>query len=268
MSVIPSWGAAAILAILQGLTELLPVSSSGHLAAAQQIWPSLQFPGVTLEVAVHVGTSIAVLVYYRSLFHELLVTGAKEVEGLTSAQWAGYIVLGSVPTAIIGLTLENYIRAAFESLYAVAAALLVTGVVLMSTKLVTWRQAQLTAGFAFAIGVIQGVAIFPGISRSGMTISLALLLGVAHRQAVIFSFLLSIPAIMGAALLDALDLLEGPFPPGVLFAKIGFATLTAGAIGYVCIGLVHRATERQWWHGFAWYCWFLAVVLAMLARGA
>ncbi len=268
MTVVPSWGAAAILAIVQGLTEFLPVSSSGHLAAAQQIWPSLQFPGVTLEVAVHVGTSIAVLVYYRCLFHELVFTGTKEVEGLTSAQWAGYIALGSIPIAIIGLTLEDTIRAAFDSLHAVAAALVITGVVLMSTKLRALRQAQLTAGIAFAIGVIQAGAIFPGVSRSGVTISLALLLGVAHRQAVIFSFLLSIPAIMGAALLDALDLLEGPFPPGILFAKIGFATLCAGAIGYVCIGLVHRATERQWWHHFAWYCWFLAAVLAMLARGA
>jgi len=265
---IPSWGAAAILATLQGLTEFLPVSSSGHLAAAQQIWPWLQFPGVTLEVAVHVGTSVAVLAYYRSFFYELLFAGKQEVEGMTAAQWAGFLVLGSIPTAIIGLSLENYIRAAFESLYAVAAALVVTGIVLMSTRLRTRRQVPLTAGIAFAIGVIQGAAIFPGISRSGMTISLALLIGVAHRRAVIFSFLLSIPAIMGAALLDGLDLLEGPFPPGILFAKIGFATLCAGAIGYFCIGLVHRATERQWWHRFAYYCWFLAVVLAMLARGA
>jgi len=138
----------------------------------------------------------------------------------------------------------------------------------MATRFVPRRQAVLTLQMALLIGIVQGGAVFPGISRSGVTISLALMLGVMDRQAVTFSFLLSVPAILGAALLTGLDLLDAPFGSGVLFANMGFATFCAGAVGYVCIGLVHRATEDGWWHRFAWYLWALAAVLAWLALGS
>ncbi len=267
--VVPSLGYTILLAILQGLTEFLPVSSSGHLAAAQLLWPAMAFPGEVFEVAVHLGTTAAVVLYYRNLIAELIrrLPANGTVQGLTARQWGGYIIAGSIPTAVIGLSLESYIRAAFQRLDLLALCFALTGAVLMATRLVVRGDAVLTASLALLIGVAQGAAVFPGISRSGITISLALLLGVRDRQAVTFSFLLSVPAILGAGLITALDLLGAPFESNVLFANMAFATFCAGAVGYVCIGLVHRATEDRWWHRFAWYLWALAAVLAWLALG-
>jgi undecaprenyl-diphosphatase len=266
---IPSLVYSILLAIVQGVTEFLPVSSSGHLAAAQLVWPSMAFPGEIFEVAVHLGTTAAVVAYYRDVLLDL-VRGFKSdtpVLDLTPKRWASYVVIASIPTAAIGLGFEDYIRGAFERLGAIAVFLAITGLVLMATRFAPRRDMVITPWIALAIGVIQGAAILPGISRSGMTISLALLLGIAHRQAVTFSFLVSVPAVLGAAALTGLDLLSESLGPSILFVNIGFASLCSGAIGYVCIGLVHRATEDRWWHRFAWYLWILAAVLAWLALG-
>jgi undecaprenyl-diphosphatase len=268
---VPSLLSSFILAVLQGITEFLPVSSSGHLAAAQILWPSMKYPGgEAFEVALHVGTTVAVVAYYRDVLLRLARewrSGAT-TEGLTTPQWAGYIVAASIPTAAIGLGFEDTIHAAFDSLGLIALCFAATGAVLMSTRLVARGTGNLTLPVALAIGVIQGAAIFPGVSRSGVTISLALLLGIASRQAVTFSFLLSVPAILGAAALTTLEALEKPIGSGFLYVNMAFATFCAGAIGYICIGLVHRATEDRWWYRFAWYVWALAVVLAWQALGS
>jgi len=259
-----------ILAVIQGLTEFLPISSSGHLAAVQLIWPAMQFPGELFEVSVHLGTTAAVLFYYRHLLVKILrgQLDNRIVDGLFSRQWAAYIILASIPTAAIGLGLENLIRGAFQRLDLIALCLALSGIVLMTTSFVARREYTITPLLAIAIGIIQGAAILPGISRSGLTISLALLFGVAHRQAVTFSFLLSVPAILGATLLEGLNFHETITGTEILFANLAFATLSAGAIGYICIGLVHRATSEKWWHRFAWYLWALSAVLAWLALGS
>jgi len=269
MGLVPPFGSSLLLAIIQGLTEFLPVSSSGHLAATQLLWPSLSHPGLTLEVALHLGTTFAVVFYYRRLIVDLLIPSEKEpasLEGLSRRAWWRYLAMGSIPTAIIGLAAQDFIRGAFSDLRYIAVCLGITGVVLMATRWVRGPDHPLTASRAIAIGTAQGLGVMPGISRSGITISLALMLGIPQGQAVTFSFLLSVPAVLGAALLDARELLHGPFPPGILFVNIGFATLCSGAIGYACIGLVHRATRGSWWYRFAWYCWALAAVLGWLAR--
>ena len=267
---VPSLLYSIILAIIQGLTEFLPVSSSGHLATAQLLWPAMQLPGELFEVGVHLGTTAAVLFYYRHLLGDISrgLPDNRVIRGLAARQWIVYIVVASVPTAAIGLGFQDAIRGVFQRLDIIAFCFAATGVVLMLTRFVPRRECVITPAIAVAIGTIQGAAILPGVSRSGVTISLALLLGVAPRQAVTFSFLVSVPAILGAALIVGLDLLETPIGTGILFANIGFATLCAGAIGYVCIGLVHRATEDRWWHRFAWYLWTLSAVLAWLALGS
>lgn len=266
----PGLAAALLLAVIQGLTEFLPVSSSGHLVAAQELWPALDQTGVTLELALHVGTTLAVLVYYRRLLVDMAssaVSGSGEPGGLGGRSWLGLLVAGSIPTAVVGLAGEELIRGAFESLYAVAAALAFTGVVLMATRLGPADDRPVTLRDALLIGLAQGIAIFPGVSRSGMTISVAVLLGVSRPQAVSFSFLLSVPAILGATLLEnGRQILEQPLiGDGFLSLQTGIATLCAGAVGYACIGLVHRATRHQWWHRFAWYCWILAALLVTFA---
>ena len=256
-----------ILAVIQGLTEFLPVSSSGHLAAVQLIWPAMQSPGELFEVSVHLGTTAAVLFYYRHFLVKILrgQLDNRIVDGLFSRQWTAYIILASIPTAAIGLGFENLIRGAFQRLDLIALCLALSGVVLMATSFVPRREHTITPLLAIAIGTIQGAAMLPGISRSGLTISLALLFGIAHRQAVIFSFLLSDPAILGATLLVSLNPHGTTIGTEILFTNLAFATLSAGAIGYICIGLVHRATSEKWWHRFAWYLWALSSVLAWLA---
>lgn len=274
MSTPPSLGPALLLGLLQGLTEFLPISSSGHLAAAQLLWPSLDHPGVTLEVALHVGTMIAVLVYYRDLVLRLLRPRAVEppgepdtvLEGHTPRHWWTLLLAGTVPTALIGLLARTPIRAAFDSLEWVAAGLFLTGIVLMSTRFRSHRTADLGIATAVAIGVVQGAALLPGLSRSGVTISLALLLGVSQRQAVVFSFLLSVPAVLGATVLDAAAPATGAAVSAGLFLNLSLATLLAAIVGFACIGLVHRATREAWWHHFAWYCWALALALAIAGR--
>ena len=259
-----------ILAVIQGLTEFLPVSSSGHLAAVQLIWPAMQSPGELFEVSVHLGTAAAVLFYYRHFLVKILrgQLDIRIVDGLFSRQWTAYIILASIPTAAIGLGFENLIRGAFQRLDLIALCLALSGVVLMATSFVPRREPTITPLLAIAIGTIQGAAMLPGISRSGLTISLALLFGIAHRQAVIFSFLLSVPAILGATLIVSLNPHGTTIGTEILFTNLAFATLSAGAIGYICIGLVHRATSEKWWHRFAWYLWALSSVLAWLALGS
>ncbi len=263
----PTFGTAILLGILQGLTEFLPISSSGHLGAAQLLFPDRAYPGVTLELATHLGTTIAVLVYYRELVSGLLRhrPGAALL-GIERPQWWLLLLVGSLPTAILGLLLRDAVYAAFGSLYAIALGLVVSGAFLMASRLQPRADRQITWRTALLIGAVQGLAVFPGFSRSGLTISVALLAKVRPAQAVTFSLLLSVPAILGASVLDAVQLSLSSVPAALLFSHLLFAILAAGLVGYFCIGLVHRATRAGWWYRFAWYCWFGALVLLAAAR--
>ena len=259
---------ALLLGLLQGLTEFLPISSSGHLAAFQILAPTFAFPGVTLELATHLGTTVAVLVYYRGLLRAFLQPAADRAVllGLSRTRWLLLLAVATLPTAVVGLLGRDWIRAAFDDLHWISAGLLLSGAVLQATR---WARAEaraLTAADALLIGAAQGVAIFPGVTRSGLTISAALLLGVQRRQAVTFSLLLSVPAVLGASALDAVQTVAGSAPAALLFRDLLFATLAAGIVGYYCIDLVHRATRSRRWHRFAWYCWALALGLVVAAR--
>lgn len=270
---LPPVGFAVLLGIIQGLTEFLPISSSGHLAAAQLLFPALAFPGVTLELATHLGTTVAVLVYYRRLVAALLGMGPREpapgadpMLGLSRFRWAFLLAVGTLPTVLIGVLGRDLIRAAFDDVVWVASGLALTGAVLMTSRIRREESGPLMTATAVAIGIAQGLAIFPGVSRSGLTITASLLLGVPRRQAVTFSFLLSIPAITGAMLLDAVQLSEQSSRLMLLSNHLLFATLAAGFVGYSCIGLVHRAAESGWWYRFGWYCWIAAAVLLVAAH--
>lgn len=263
-------GNALFLGILQGLTEFLPVSSSGHLAAAQLLIPSFSYPGVTLEVSTHLGTAVAVLVYYRALLWRLLWAGEAgdpALLGLPRERWIFLLLVATLPTAIIGFGLRAVVRQAFDSIPAIAAGWVVSGfVLLLSARARGAARRELGTLQALLIGLAQGVAVFPGVSRSGATISVGMLAGVSHSQVVTFSFLLAIPAIGGATLLDAAQLLAEPIPARLLFFDLPAATLAAGLVGYGCIGLVHRATGGGWWHRFGYYCWLAAAILIVAAR--
>ena len=255
------------LAIVQGLTEFLPVSSSGHLVLLQH-WLGAYSGDVFLDVLLHVGTLGSVLCVYRAEIRRLLRFDPPAI------QYIAAIVVGTVPAVIIGLLFKDPIERLFASPAAAGAALIFTGLVLFSTRGVRssgrshrgeWYPVPPALGRALLIGCAQALAILPGISRSGTTITASLWLKLPRAEAARFSFLLSVPAIAGALVLHLLD---GVAPAGGNWIGAAVGALIAFAVGLVAIKLTAMAViQRHFWK-FAFYCLPLGVlVLLLLSRG-
>ena len=265
-----SFWEAVLLGALQGATEFFPVSSSGHLVVGQTLL-GLEIQGVQFVVAVHVATLISVLVMYRGRLIELLY-GALRRDG-DAWRYLGLLALATLPAAIVGVLFVDTIEVLFESPFVPATAFLVTGAILWSTRRV-FGPAELGRegssgggelgradrkkpgwGAALLIGFAQAFALVPGISRSGTTVVMALWLGVAAEEAAAFSFLMAIPAIAGAALLQMPDLAsQGLTISGTALAAGSIVAAITGILaikGFVAL-LVRRA-----FHRFAIYCWAL-----------
>lgn len=243
---------AVLLGIVQGLTEFLPVSSSGHLVLGEALL-GLSTPGVVFEVTVHVATLCAVCWVFRRRLGELVV-GVLRRDG-HALRYAGLLALATVPAAIVGLGLADRIEPLFDRPVVAASLLLVTGGIVWTLRRTGGRAGRDLpgAGVGLLIGVAQAVAILPGISRSGTTVAAGTALGVAPVRMAEFSFLLSIPAIAGAAVLQIPDL-------GAAGAQIGGAALAAAfsaalLSGILAIGIFVRMLRRRTFHRFAWYCW-------------
>jgi undecaprenyl-diphosphatase len=252
---------ALLLGIVQGATEFLPVSSSGHLVIAQELL-GVSEQGVVFEVAVHVATLVSILAVYRFRVGELAVGALRRDEA--ALRYVGLLVVATLPAAFVGLLFEDAIEALFENPLAPGVALLVTGLILWSSRraLPSARGAVPTWGAALLIGVAQAFALVPGISRSGSTVVAALWLGVAPREAAAFSFLMAVPAIAGAAVLQFGELgLSGG--PGTAALAIGSAA--AAVVGVLAIRTFVAMLSRESFHFFAPYCWIVgALFLAYL----
>lgn len=243
-----------LLAVLQGLTEFLPVSSSGHLVLAEHLL-GLQEGGLALAVALHVGTLLSVLLVYAGAVRETLVDLVRGRPAM-----AFKLVLASVPAAAIGLLFEDWIEERFSDARGAALGLLLTAAVLGASEVLRRRRLRgggparpLSAGKALAVGVAQAVSILPGVSRSGSTISTALALGVAPAEAARFSFLMSLIAVGGAALLQARDLGgEDAGSPGVLLLAWGVAL--SALVGWGALKLLLAFLGRGAFGWFALYC--------------
>ncbi len=248
-----------LLSIVQGLTEFLPVSSSGHLViGGALLGAGGSGKDVLFETAVHVGTLGAVVVYYRRRIAELagsffswIASGGKAGgEVSRDAGYVGAIAVGSIPAAIVGTTLRGPLTAAFGSPVLASALLVVTGLFLLlskgrnGTSRLTWRT-------ALVIGLAQAVAILPGCSRSGWTITTAMILGVGFYEAAEFSFLLSIPAILGALLLEAVS--EGGGLGGGALALLALCAAVAFVSGYGALRLLVWILGRGRFYRFSWY---------------
>jgi undecaprenyl-diphosphatase len=249
---------AILLGILQGLTEFLPVSSSGHLVIAQAMLPGFAQPGVVFEVLLHAGTMAAVMVYFR---RECLQLASAPFRPATESRPDRKLLLllaaGSVPTAIIGLLLKDHVETLFENLTVTSLMLLITGVLLFVSERFRGegrREADLNLRDALLVGLVQGAALLPGISRSGSTIAVLLLLGVAGETAARFSFLLALPAVAGATLLSLREL--SVLPPGTLPVYLAGAGM-AFLVGMVSIHLLLAVVRRKRLVAFALYCWLV-----------
>lgn len=257
------------LGILQGLTEFLPVSSSGHLVLFQSWLPGFREPGVLFHSTVHLATLGAVLAWFRrdvgALVRAAVMPGRADP---AAARLLWMVAAGTVPTALIGLLFREALEGLFSSVSTVASMLLVTGTLLFATDRARERPGDIRSmrtGHALMVGIAQGIAIIPGISRSGASVAAGIFSGLGRALALRFSFLLSVPAILGAFALQlpthGLDRAAEINVPGY-----GLAFLAAFAAGYASIGLLLKLllSRRLTW--FACYCWVLgAAVLA--ARG-
>jgi undecaprenyl-diphosphatase len=272
-----NWIESLILGVVQGLTEFLPVSSSGHLVLFQQLF-GLTEPALLFDISLHVGTLAAVVVVFRkelgALFSALirtptLIWSAGGVAPLytTNPQFRMMvlIVTGSVPTAIMGVLFAHMAEQLFSHLWPVGFALIVTATFLWFTrrKAPTGRSVrEMTLRDALIIGIAQGVAIIPGISRSGATISTALYLGLDRDLAGRFSFLLAIPAILGALVLG-LD--KEAFHSDIPFPIILAGTVCAALVGYLALRILLHLVRAGQLHRFAPYCWIVGVLALILA---
>jgi len=260
------------LGVVQGLTEFLPVSSSGHLVIFENLL-GFKEPEILLDVSLHLGTLLAVCIYFRSDLRKMIqglwtwvTPGNDSHKGLTShAYMALMVVLGSIPTALIGLIFKDPLEKLFGSLTTVGVMLLVTGMITGVTKFIPEEHAkwdQVKVWMALAIGAVQGLAIIPGISRSGSTIVFALLLGLRRETAGRFSFLLSIPAIIGAVGLQFES--EAISRVGALPLALGFAS--AAIVGFFALKLLMGMVKKGHFYYFAPYCWIVGAMTIILSR--
>jgi len=253
----------ALLGLLQGLTEFLPVSSSGHLVIAQRLL-GLDPPGVVLEAVLHLATLCAVLIYFRRDLASLLGRGITR-EGAAERRYLGLLILGSLPIAIVGLLVRKEIERAFSSLPLVGGMLILTGGILWAAARLQpkARRAQVEVRDAIYIGLAQAAALLPGISRAGATISAGIASGLVPKAAARFSFLLSIPAIFGAAVLTLAEN-KAPIPAEEAWGLV-VGGLCALASGLLAIHLLLKLLFKGRLDVFAAYC--LMVGIASLTAG-
>jgi undecaprenyl-diphosphatase len=269
------WLSWMLLGVLQGLTEFLPVSSSGHLVLAQRLL-GLSLPGVLLEVTVHAGTALAVLVLFGRDLYEMTravlrwpfrrrpgIRGAAVVRADYARRGlVTNLLIATAVTSVVGFTFQPYFRTAFESPKVVAAMLLVTGVILFaSSRLRRGRRnhSDLGPADALLIGAAQGLAILPGLSRSGLTLAVGLARNLTGASAARFSFLLSLPAIAGATLVETIGSgnLETALTLGVPVVGLVLSFVAAFIFGLMGMVWLVSLIERGRLHWFAWYCWII-----------
>lgn len=268
-----------ILGVIQGLTEFLPVSSSGHLVLARHLFGT-SAPDLFFDTSVHVGTMLAVILVFRRTIGEilraLLVVARSRMgnnpppltaEDARGVRFAFLVVLGSIPTAIIGLAIESLLAEYLASLYLVGGMLLATALLLALTrgrgKTGKGVERFSTAG-ALVVGGAQGLAVLPGMSRSGATIAVGLLLGLNRKEAAGFSFLLSIPAIIGAQLLSWKNLADGAV---TLAPAVWLGSLTAFGVGYLALKVLLKLVHQGRFYLFAPYCLIVGLLVLGIAGG-
>jgi len=260
------WLQVIVLALVQGLTEFLPISSSAHLVLPPLLlgWPD---QGLGFDVAVHVGTLSAVVWYYREELLRMATAWLRSLVGggaSDDSRLVWYLALATVPAVLVGLVAGAWIEGELRNIPVIATTTLLFGFLLgVADRRAPppERGSPLTLCRALLIGLAQAMSPVPGVSRSGVTITAALLLGIDRQQAARFSFLLSIPIIAGAGLFKGWEFAHSNTP--VDWAALGVGVLLSGVTAYLCIGVFLRFLDRVGLMPFVWY----RVVLALLLYG-
>ena len=259
------WLQIITLALLQGITEFLPISSSAHLILPSQLtdWPD---QGLAFDVAVHLGTLIAVCSYFRAELAGYVngsFTAIRTRSSNAELDDVAKLALATLPVMICGFLLKDWIEASLRSIEVIAAATMAFAILLAVADRRHGDTSTISLRTALIVGAFQTLALIPGTSRSGITITAALWLGLSRTAAARFSFLLSIPTIAGAALLTGLDLGQRPEP--VNWPALTVGALLAAASAYLCINTFVRLVERTGMMPYVYYRLLLGLVLLVIA---
>jgi undecaprenyl-diphosphatase len=257
---------AVVLGVVQGLTEFLPVSSSGHLVITQHLF-GISEGVLAFDVAVHLGTLLAVFLALRNDV-AILFAGLRpgnDPQTQLGRRLIGMLIVGTIPAMVVGLLFRDIIAGFFSSVSVTGVMLLVTGTILYMGERVKTEERRLRtlrASDAFLIGCGQALAVMPGLSRSGTTISTGLARGVAGDDAARFSFLMAIPVILGAAILELPAALKAGIGPSLSVLAVGI--VVAAITGYAAIFMLQRIIQQGRLRVFAYYTWVVGLVVLLL----
>ncbi len=280
------WWEAVILGLVQGLTEFLPISSSAHIRVIGELLPHGADPGAAFTAIIQIGTEAAVLVYFWKDIVRIVAGWLRALSGRDGSDWRSrmgahdadarmgwFVILGSVPIVVLGVLLQDTIETTFRNLYLTAVVLAVFAVFLWwADKIGSKRRPldQIRVKDAVWLGLAQAMALIPGVSRSGGTITMGLLLGLTREAAARISFLLAIPAVLGSGFFELFtgwDTLAAPGSPGLVNTAI--ATVIAFGVGYAVIVWFLRLISHHTFTPFVIYRFaFSGVIVGLLAAGA
>ncbi len=246
---------ALLLGIIQGITEWLPISSSGHLVIFQHLFGLT--PPLIFDIILHLGSLIVILIVFFKEIKEIFL-GVIRFER-KYLKIFGYLIIASIPIGLVGFFLSDQIKSVFNNIRLVGVCLIVSAFLIYFSKYPKKKDKKLNLKNTSIIGIAQSFAILPGLSRSGSTISAALFQGMKREEAVKFSFLLAIPAILGATILEAKNISE---LPDIKITLIGFfASIVAG---YFTLKYLIRLVKNDNFQKFAWYCLILGLICLII----
>lgn len=252
-----------ILGLVQGLSEFLPISSSGHLVIFAEIL-NFREEGVAFEIFVHFGTLLSILLAFRKELikmivapYEIWINKSNDPDLKEYLRWDYYIIIASIPAAVIGLSFKDQIETIFTNILLVYFMLAVTGLIMIITPKLKNKGAPFNISNTFIIGLAQAFAFLPGISRSGSTIFAGLIQGIDREKVAHFSFIMSIPPILGGVLLKVVDLLgQGVNSSGILNYSAGtFVAFVSGYLAIIWLLDIVKKGKLQW---FGYYCFLVS----------
>ncbi|MDN6411119.1 MAG: undecaprenyl-diphosphate phosphatase [Yaniella sp.] len=268
-----NWIEAIILGLVQGLTEFLPISSSAHLRVIGEFLPGAADPGAAFTAITQIGTALAVLLYFWRDITRIISQWCRALAGKVShsdpdVRMGWLIIVGSIPIGVLGLLFEEYIDTTFRSLWLVATMLIVFGVILAMAD--TWGKQvkpirKLTWRDGILYGLAQAMALIPGVSRSGGTITMGLALGYTRQAAARYAFLLAVPAVFASGFYKLAQSISSPDPSatyGMLETLV--ATVVAFFVGYAIIAWLMRFISNNSFKVFVWYRILLGAALYVL----
>jgi undecaprenyl-diphosphatase len=256
---------AIILGLVQGLTEFLPVSSSGHLVIFAEL---LNFTeeGIAFEVFLHFGTLLSVLVAFRKDLAKMIIAPFQKISGKPITEeieeywkWDLYIIVGTIPAIIIGLGFKDAIEQFFSNVLLVYFMLMITAILMISVQFLKEKEVKFNFLNTILIGIAQACAIMPGISRSGSTIFMGVACGLNREKVARFSFLLSIPAILGAVILKTKDMMAQP-PSADAMVNLISGTIISFVSGYFAILWLLDIVKKGKLQWFGYYCFLVSLL--------